>query len=245
MTDPDPDATASPSASAAGPGGSGQGRPDVARPTVVLDPGHNGGNAAHPEKVNRQVPAGGGQHKECNTVGAQTARGYAEHAFNFDVAQRVQRLLTDRGVEVRMTRANDSGVGPCINERAEFGNTQRADAVVAIHADGADSGHGFHVIEAEKPPAGPTVAAASHRLAVAVHDRYLAGSTITPSTYIGENGYDRRADLAGLSLSSRPTIFLECGNMRDPSDAAKMESTQGRQRLAQAITDGILAYLGR
>jgi len=210
---------------------------------VVLDPGHNGGNASHPEIINQLVPAGFGQYKPCNTTGTASLDGYPEHAYNFDVALRARAILAARGVTVLLTRGSDTGVGPCVNDRAAFGNTRRAAAVVAIHADGHDGGHGFHVIEAAQPPAGVAVAAASHRLAVAVHDRFRAESGFGPSTYIGWNGYDLRGDLAGLNLSLRPTVFIECGNMRDAADAARMESAAGRQRAALAIADGILAYL--
>jgi N-acetylmuramoyl-L-alanine amidase len=142
-----------------------------------------------------------------------------------------------------LTRFHDHGVGPCVNERAAFGNARQAAAVVAIHADGHAGGHGFHVIEAADAPAGTATAASSHRLAVAVHNRFLAESGFGVSTYLGVNGYMVRTDLAGLELSQRPTIFIECGNMRDPADAARMETAAGRQRTAQAIADGVLGYL--
>lgn len=242
---PAPPAAAPRNAGSASPSPTGNGTSGgTAKPVVVLDPGHNGANAMHPEIMRRQVPAGFGQYKDCNTVGAETRSGYTEHEFTFDMAQRVRTLLVARGVEVRMTRPNDSGVGPCVNERAAYGNDRHADAVVSIHADSSPVGHGFHVIEAGRPPAGARVAAASHRLAVAVHERYLAESAFALSTYLGRDGYDRRTDLAGLNLSTRPTIFIECGNMLDAGDAARMESAQGRQRAAQALADGILDYLG-
>jgi N-acetylmuramoyl-L-alanine amidase len=144
---------------------------------------------------------------------------------------------------VWLTRQDDSGVGPCVDRRAAYGNDRNADAVVSIHADGSPVGHGFHVIEAARPPAGARVADASHRLAVAVHDRFLAGSGFAPSTYVGHDGYDLRSDLAGLNLSDRPTIFIECGNMFDAADASRMESADGRERVAHALAEGVLAYL--
>jgi N-acetylmuramoyl-L-alanine amidase len=210
---------------------------------VVIDPGHNGGNAAHPEVIDALVPAGFGQYKPCNTTGTASNAGYPEHAFNWDVAQRVRTVLAARGVSVLFTRGNDTGVGPCVDDRAGFGNAHHAAAVVAIHGDGHIGGHGYHVIEAARAPAGSAMAAASHRLAVAVHDRYGAESGFTPATYVGSGGYDHRTDLAGLNLSTRPTILIECGNMRDSADAARMGTAAGRQRLAQAIADGILRYL--
>jgi N-acetylmuramoyl-L-alanine amidase len=210
---------------------------------VVLDPGHNGGNTGHPGEIDAEVPAGHGQTKACNTTGTASDDGYPEHAFTFDVALRAQRILALHHVVGLLTRADDHGVGPCVNERAAFGNAHQAAAVVAIHADGHLGGHGFHVIEAADAPAGLPVAAASHRLAVDVHDDFLASSGFVDATYIGAGGYARRTDLAGLNLSLRPTIFIECGNMRDAGDAARMETAAGRERIAQAIADGIIRYL--
>ena len=42
----------------------------------MLNPGHNGGNAANPAAINRQVPAGFGQYKACDTTGTETNDGY-------------------------------------------------------------------------------------------------------------------------------------------------------------------------
>ena len=215
------------------------------RPVVVLDPGHNGGNASALSTVTRLVDAGFGQRKPCNTVGASTVGGYAEHEFTWDVALRTRRLLAARGLRVLLTRPDDRGVGPCVDARAHIGNAAGADAVVSIHADGVvPDGHGFHVIEAAVPPAGAAVAAASHRLATAVRTSFRDSSGFGYATYVGGgDGLDRRADLAGLNLSTRPAIFLECGNMRNPDDAARMVSRDGRQRIAAALAGGILAAL--
>jgi N-acetylmuramoyl-L-alanine amidase len=212
---------------------------------VVLDPGHDGGNAANPQIINRQVPAGNGRTKPCNTVGASTTAGYAEHAFAWDVTLRARALLAARGVRVVLTRSSDTGVGPCVDVRGRFGGRVRADAVVSVHADGAaPGGSGFHVIEAAGDPGGPEVAAASHRLAVAVHSSLRAGSGLLIASYVaGGDGFDVRSDLAGLTLSTRPTVVVEAGNMRNPGDAAVQSSAAGRARIAAALVSGILAYL--
>jgi N-acetylmuramoyl-L-alanine amidase len=209
---------------------------------VVLDPGHNGGNATHPAQVRRLVEAGNGRRKPCNEVGASTAAGYPEHAFAWDVAVRTRALLAARGVDVRLTRPDDTGVGPCVNLRGRYGNGLRADAVVSVHADGAPAGSGFHVIEASRSAASP----ANHRLALAVRAALKAGSGLGYADYVaGGDGLDARDDLAGLNLSTRPTALAECGNMRDAADAALLTSPAGRQRIAAALAAGILAYLGR
>jgi N-acetylmuramoyl-L-alanine amidase len=210
---------------------------------VVLDPGHNGGNADHPSIINAPVPDGNGGTKPCNTTGTATNAGYAEHAFNWDVAMRVRSILRGQGITVVLTRQNDAGIGPCVDKRAQIGNAAHATAVVSIHGDGSWSGHGFHVITARKDLGTPTVDAASTRLAHDVHGQMLARSGTSTATYIGADGYAVRSDLAGLNLSDRPTIMVECGNMRDANDAAKMSSVDGRSRIASAIAAGISAFL--
>jgi N-acetylmuramoyl-L-alanine amidase len=233
-TPPEPRPTTSPAAPLTSP------RPP--RPVVVIDPGHNGDNIDHLDQVTRLVDAGHGSRKPCNEVGAQTATGYAEHAFTWDVAVRLRSLLAARGVDVRLTRSNDRGVGPCVDVRGRFGNVVRADAVVSVHADGGPvSGAGFHVIEAARP-AGDK--AASTELALAVRKAMLAGSGLRYATYIARrDGLDVRDDLAGLTLSDRPTVMVEAGNMANRGDAALQSSAAGRQRVAAALATGILAFL--
>jgi N-acetylmuramoyl-L-alanine amidase len=215
---------------------------------VVLDPGHNGGNASAPELINRPVPAGGFS-KPCNTTGTATDGGYPEHAFTFDVAQRAAGLLRTAGVTVVLTRSDNVGVGPCVDARAAVANDSGADLAVSVHADGAAPGtRGFHVIEPGLAPDGGNgaILAPSHDAAAHLRTAFAAATGQPPATYPGglvEPGLTRRDDLAGLNLARVPALFIECANMRDPDDAAHVTDPEWRQRAAQGITDGVLSYL--
>lgn len=216
-------------------------------PQVVVNPGHNGGNGAHTAQINAPVYAGFGRTKACDTTGTATNAGYPEHAFNWDVALRVRKILLARGIRVVLTRPNDAGVGPCVNTRARIQSMRGTAAAVVIHADGAPpSGHGFHVNEDSRPPEGSTALTRlrSARLSKAIHDALARRSGLVPSTYLGSNGYVFRDDFAQLNLSTSPTTFLELGNMRNAADAALQSSPAGRQRIATAVAVGILDYLG-
>lgn len=216
--------------------------------TVVLNPGHNGGNASHTAEINRQVPAGYGVYKACDTTGTNTDAGYPEHAFNWSVSRDVARILRAHGVRVVFTRPDDTGVGPCVDERAAIGNRAGVAAVVSIHADGApSSGHGFHVNQDSRRPDGATAAtaAASMQLGRDIHATLQKSSGLVPSTYIGQDGYYYRSDLAGLNLAVKPATFLELGNMRNAEDATLQSSSAGRARIGAAIAAGILTFLGR
>jgi len=211
-------------------------------PVVVLDPGHNGRNGSSPAAINRPVPDGRGGTKPCNSTGTATNAGYPEHAFNWDVATRVQQKLVAAGVRVVMTRPDDIGVGPCVDVRGHPGEKANAAAVVSIHADGsAARNSGFHVAFSD-PPLNASQKEPAHALAVDVRDA-MRGGGFRDSDYIGRAGLSPRTDLAGLSLSTRPTVLVECANMRNAAEAALVTSTQGRERYAAAITAGILAFI--
>ncbi len=214
--------------------------------TVVLDPGHNGGNSTHLAQINRRVYAGYGRYKPCNTTGTATNAGYPEHAFTWRVANRVRSMLIAHHIHVIMTRSSDSGVGPCVNRRAAIESTRGVSASVAIHADGAPSSdHGFHLcVDSRRPEgAGPKTPGKTRNLNADLHNALASSSGLSVANYVGRNGYYYRDDLAGLNLSKSPTAFLELGNMRNGSDAARQSSPSGRARIAAAITRGILAYL--
>ena len=219
----------------------------LAGEVVVIDPGHNNGNFSHPDEINRRVNAGT-LYKECDTTGTATASGYTEATYNYDVALRVKRILRRAGAHVHLTRtASRPAWGPCITERAAFGNRLHADAAISIHADGGpSSGRGFHVIYPSWVR-GYTddIYADSYRLALDVRNAYLARSGMPYSNYVGSHGLNQRSDLGGLNLSNVPKVFIETGNMRNETDARLLTSAAWRERAAAAIARGISTFLRR
>ena len=49
----------------------------------------------------------------------------------------------------------------------------------------------------------------------------------------GGDGLDYRSDLGTINLSNMPTVMVELGNMRNPSDARRMTSRAGRATYAR------------
>ncbi|SCF96529.1 N-acetylmuramoyl-L-alanine amidase, partial [Streptomyces sp. Ncost-T6T-2b] len=241
---PEPTASASPSANSAKPPPKG---PLTGR-TVVIDPGHNPGNRDHTREINRQVDIGTGR-KECDTTGTATNDGYAEARFTLDVSHRLRALLEAEGARVRLTHDADRPFGPCIDERARIGNEAKADAVVSVHADGSAVGNrGFHVILPAGVKGGGAdtskIVKSSADLGARIAGHFARTTGSAPSNYIGGNtGLDTRDDLGGLNLSTVPKVFVECGNMRDPKDAALLTRASWRQKAAQGLADGITSYL--
>jgi N-acetylmuramoyl-L-alanine amidase len=212
--------------------------------TIVIDPGHNGGNFLHPSVINQLVFVGNGT-KACDTTGTETDSGYTEAAFNFDVALRLQALLVAAGAHVILTRTNNTGVGPCVTQRAAIGNDAHADAAISIHADGGPpGGYGFQVLE-PAPIAGynTAIVAPSDRLGLDVRRDYQSATGEAFSTYVGTDALDVRSDLGGLNLSTVPKVFIECGNMRNSTDAAKLESPAFRQEIAVGLAQAFADFL--
>lgn len=216
--------------------------------TVVIDPGHNPRNRDHTREINRQVDIGTG-HKACDTTGTATDSGYAEARFTLDVSHRLRTLLEAQGAKVILTQDDDRPFGPCVDERARIGNEAGADAVVSVHADGSAAGNrGFHVILPARVRGGDAdtskIVAPSRDLGIRIAGKFVRTTGSAPSNYIGGNtGLDTRKDLGGLNLSSVPKVFIECGNMRDPKDAALLMSADWRQKAALGIAEGISSHL--
>lgn len=219
---------------------------------VVLDPGHQLGNRRFPDEIAEPVDAGGFT-KECNTTGTATDDGYPEATFTWQVAAVARRELERMGARVVLTRDADSDDewGPCVDERGRIGNPGErgptADVRVSIHADGVvdDAAAGFHVIRpARRTGWTDDIERPSRQLALALRDALVAEG-IEPSSYRGRRGIDVRDDLGTLNLSDVPAVMAELGNMRAPSDAARMRSKQGRERYGRAIAAGVRAFLER
>jgi N-acetylmuramoyl-L-alanine amidase len=212
---------------------------NIAGMVVFIDPGHNGANDA---SIGRQVTTGRGGTKDCQTSGTATNTGYQEHTFTWDTALRVRAALNALGVRTALSRGNDTGLGPCVDERANVANSLRPNAILSIHADGGPpSGRGFHV-NYSAPPLNQVQAGPSVQYARIMRDQ-LQASGIPPATYIGQNGLYGRSDLTGLNLAQYPAILVECGNMKNPVDSALMESPDGRQKYADTLVRGVAGFL--
>jgi N-acetylmuramoyl-L-alanine amidase len=229
--------------------GSGQPSPGgsaaapLAGKVVGIDPGHNGLNYTDPAFLNRKI-WNGRNWENCNTTGTQTASGYTEARFNFNVAMYLAADLRKEGARVVLTRTSNHGIGPCVDWRSVVLNRAHANVAIDIHADGGPPwGRGFTVLE--PVPDGPNnrVIAASLRFGSDVHAALLAHTPLRPSDYYGHDGYIVRDDLAGLNLTTVPKVLIECGNMPNSADAAVLTSPAGQRQIARALEAAITRFL--
>jgi len=173
--------------------------------TVVIDPGHGG-----------------------KDPGATSVLGFYEKGINLSVANKVARLLEQRGLRVKMTRTNDYFVE--LEDRVAIANNLDADLFVSIHSDSfpKSSRRGFTVYIARS-------ASSSSRRAASSIARSMSGTGLN-SFGIQTAGYHVLTGTRG------PAVLVEMGYLSNRSEAALLRSSSFQNRLAQAVADGISDY---
>jgi N-acetylmuramoyl-L-alanine amidase len=237
---------ASPAASSAAPRASRRpSTPALAGITVGIDPGHNGRNGTDPSFLNHLI-WNGRESETCDTTGTQTASGYTEARFTFNVARYLRAALLADGASVVMTRENNHGLGPCVDRRARILDDSSARVAIDIHGDGGPpGGRGFTVLEPVADGPNDHVIRSSERFGRDVRAAILARTSMPVSDYYGHNGFQFRNDLAGLNLTTVPKVLIESGNMVNATDAAMLTSPRFQRQLAAALLAAILTFLGK
>jgi N-acetylmuramoyl-L-alanine amidase len=210
---------------------------------IGIDPGHNGRNYADPSYINHLI-WNGREWETCDTTGTETNGGYTEPRFTWRVARFLRADLRRAGARVVMTRKNNRGVGPCVNRRARIINRGHADVAIDIHGDGGPaSGRGFAILEPVSDGPNNKVITSSERFGRDVRRAFLRRTSMPESTYDGVHGIAHRDDLAGLNLTRVPKVLIECGNMRNSTDARLLTSGRFQRRIARALKSAIVRFL--
>jgi len=210
---------------------------------VGIDPGHNGRNYTDPSYINHLI-WNGREEEACDTTGTETAGGYTEAQFNFNVAEYLAGDLRAEGAKVVLTRTTDNGIGPCVTQRSEILNRAHANVAIDIHADGGPAdGRGFAVLEPVADGPNDRVIGASKAFGRVVLEHYHDPTRMPVSNYDGTDGISHRDNLAGLNLTTVPKVLIECGNMRNSTDAALLVRPSFQRLAARAFAEAITSYL--
>ncbi|MGY4688879.1 N-acetylmuramoyl-L-alanine amidase [Salibacterium sp. K-3] len=170
------------------------------------------------------IDAGHGDHDP----GAQ-GNGLVEKNIVLDVALRVQSKLEDQGVNVVMTRDDDTFVS--LSGRVNIAERADADSFVSIHANAATpSANG-----AETFYDSSYKSRESRELAQSIQDRLVQET--------GMN-YRRVADTGFYVIrnTTMPSTLIELGFVTNTRDANRMKQAGYENRAAQAVVNGIEDY---
>ena len=175
--------------------------------TVVIDPGHGG-----------QDP------------GAISVHGVQEKVIVLDVAQTVAEKLIQYGVDVRLTRDDDSFRQ--LAERSAVANRCGAALFVSIHVDAAPHNHsasGFTVYTDRSPS----------RASIAAAEAIIRGMSSAGATPRGR----READYQVLVGTGCPAALVELGFLSNGREAANLANQGYRDQLADGVASGVMDYL--
>ncbi|EEE39988.1 N-acetylmuramoyl-L-alanine amidase [Prochlorococcus marinus] len=184
--------------------------PDVKRNkfSVVIDPGHGGPDP-----------------------GAIGIGGIRETDVVLEVSKIVKKLLSEKGVNVKLTRKNEIDLD--LPPRVSYANNSDADIFVSIHAN-ASRGKRRDINGLE------TFYYRGWRgrlLAKKIQKQILRVSPGSPDRGVKQGRF------YVIKNTRMPAVLVEIGFLTGRLDARRLEKTTHRKRLAYAISKGILEYL--
>ena len=165
--------------------------------------------------------------------GAIGIGGAREAEVVLDVSKRVKNLLSEKGVYVRMTRNNEVDLD--LPRRVSIANRTNADIFVSIHAN-ASRGKRRDINGLE------TFYYTGWRgrlLAKKIQKQILKVSPGSPDRGV------RQGRFFVIKNTRMPAVLVEIGFLTGRLDARRLEKSIHRERIAYAITKGILEYLSK
>jgi N-acetylmuramoyl-L-alanine amidase len=159
--------------------------------------------------------------------GAIGIGGLQEKKVVLSISLKLAKRLKQQGMRVVMTRTNDRFIS--LKGRVALAKKVNANAFVSIHGNSLPQNSGVSGLETYHYGRG-------YRLAQSIHRSILRRIQIRDRRI-------RRARFYVLRKTSMPAVLVEVGFVTSTRDSRKLTSASYRQRMADAIADGIIQYL--
>ena len=177
---------------------------------VVIDPGHGGLDP-----------------------GAIGIKGIRESDVVLEVSKIVKKLLSEKGVEVRLTRNKEVDLG--LPQRVSFANKTNADIFVSIHANASRgkrrdiNGLETFYFRGWK----------GRLLAKRIQKQILEVSPGSPDRGVKQGRF------YVIKNTKMPAVLVEIGFLTGRLDARRLDKPIHRRRIAYAIAKGIIEYINK
>lgn len=202
---------------------------------IVIDAGHQSKGNYEKEPVG----PGASELKAKVSSGTQgISTGLEEYQLNLLVAQKLQKILQDRGYEVVMIRTTHD-VNISNAERAKIANDLAADAFIRIHANSSDNPQTNGILticQTKENPYNGDLYNKSYLLSQTVLDEMVA-ATGAKRLYVWETD-----TMSGINWCQVPVTIVEMGFMSNVAEDEKMATDDYQKLLALGIANGIDLY---
>jgi N-acetylmuramoyl-L-alanine amidase len=235
----------------------------ASQPPLLAQNARNGAPSPRPvldPKLRIVLDAGHGGW-DLGTVGR---KGLLEKDLVLDIVERLGKLVENRlGASVIYTRTDDNYIA--LEKRAEIANLAKANLFLSIHANYSDfpSARGVETYytntyssvrarSRESDDAGTTADVdwtnvdirekvhQSRRLAASIQ-RALYGTLSTTNPGLPNRGV-KQAQYVVLTGTSMPAVLAEVSFVSSPTDENNLQSSSYRQRIAEALYQGVARY---
>lgn len=198
------------------------------RPVVVLDPGHGG-----------------------KDVGVTGSYGASEKDVTLALALEVKRQL---GLlyDIRLTRESDRGL--TVMRRAELANSFHGDLMISLHTGGGLSRDANRItlfVQREKKgrvasPGGGDGWDVGHRSYIQESQALAAVLKRSLSILDGYEGVGYSGVPLRVARGVRmPMVLIEVGNLANPREEGRLDSSAHLRRVSAAVAAGIETFLSR
>lgn len=202
---------------------------------VVIDAGHQGHGDNTPE------PIGPGSSITKPAVASGTSGVVTrvhESVVNLQVALRLQKALTARGIRVIMIRTSEN-VDIANSQRAKIANAAHAGLFIRLHCDGVAGHPGtaglLTLVPAKNQWTGPIVST-SARAGRDIHAATLAATGAT------DRGITPRSDMSGFNWATVPSVIVEMGVMTNAAEDRLLSTAAYQDKLAAGMAAGIARF---
>lgn len=204
---------------------------------VAIDAGHQAKGNSEKEPIG----PGSSTTKAKMAAGAEgISTKLPEYKLTLSVAQKVKRILEERGYQVVMIRES-SDVNISNAERAEMANQSGASVFVRIHANSLDntSVHGtLSMCQTAQNPYNGELHDRSYSLSKKITDAVCAAAGFK------NRGVQETDTMSGINWCTIPVTIVEMGFMSNPEEDQKMAQDEYQELIAGGIANGIDAYFG-
>ncbi len=158
-----------------------------------------------------------------------------EKDFNLDIALKVQEILEENDVEVKMIRTEDVYVD--FQQVGSIANDADTTLFVSIHTNSsvASSANGIETWAYLEDNASSLNGLTGKRLAEIIQKEMI------DETDAVDRGIKNGKSLAVIKTTSMPAVLVEIGFISNKEEVQKLMTDAYRQKLAEAISKGILA----